>query len=191
MLAAAAEAVAEKGIAHTTVGDVITRAGVSRETFYEQFSDKEDCFLAAMDAGVQGLLEILAAAIARPARDAVDRFGNVLDAYFDALVAEPVFSKAYLVESYGAGARAVQRRAELQQRFAEAVAGIFGVGSDAPDSFDRFACEALVAAVSSLVTARVAAGRIAELPELRTPLLELVRRQGIGASSKRTRGARA
>ena len=51
MLAAIAEAVAEKGYAATTVADVVGRAGVSRKTFYEHFADKEECFLAAWDAG--------------------------------------------------------------------------------------------------------------------------------------------
>src|SRR5579875_630056 len=61
MLAGVAEAVAEKGYNRVSVADVISRAGVSRETFYEQFTDKEDCFLRALDAGVAGLLEVLSA----------------------------------------------------------------------------------------------------------------------------------
>ena len=56
MLEAMANATAEKGYVHTTVADVIKRAGVSRETFYEHFSDKEDCFIAAYDAGVEAVL---------------------------------------------------------------------------------------------------------------------------------------
>jgi AcrR family transcriptional regulator len=39
-------AVAAKGYAATTVADVLVRARVSRSAFYEQFRDKEDCFLA-------------------------------------------------------------------------------------------------------------------------------------------------
>ncbi|MGB8875435.1 MAG: helix-turn-helix domain-containing protein, partial [Solirubrobacteraceae bacterium] len=56
MLDAMVEAVADKGYARVTVADVIERAGVSRKTFYEQFANKEECFLAAYDAGVDGLL---------------------------------------------------------------------------------------------------------------------------------------
>src|SRR6195256_1200113 len=64
MLAAMAEAVAEKGYVGTAVADVIERAGVSRETFYEHFSSKEDCFLAAYDTGVEALHEVMGAALA-------------------------------------------------------------------------------------------------------------------------------
>ena len=35
--------------AHTTVAHVIGLTGVSRRAFYEQFSNKEECFLATYD----------------------------------------------------------------------------------------------------------------------------------------------
>ena len=42
-------AASELGYRETNVQDVIERAGVSRPTFYEHFTNKEDCFLAAFD----------------------------------------------------------------------------------------------------------------------------------------------
>ena len=39
--------VAERGYAATSIAEVIKRAHASRSTFYEQFADKEDCYLAA------------------------------------------------------------------------------------------------------------------------------------------------
>jgi len=58
--------------------------------------------------------------------------------------------------------------------FVDVIAGVLEISSD--DASDRFACEALVAAVSSLVTARIGTGRADELPALRAPLMELARR---------------
>jgi AcrR family transcriptional regulator len=174
ILAAVAESVAEHGFARVTVADVIARAGVSRETFYEQFSDKEEAFLAALDAGADGLLAILGAAIALPASDPLERLDRMLKAYLTTLAAEPSFAKAYLIDAYGAGAEATARRIDLQQRFVEVIARVLEVDMD--DASDRFACEALVAAVSSLVTARIGTGRARQLPELREPLIELARR---------------
>src|SRR6516164_3645667 len=52
ILSAVAEAVAELGYAEMSVEAVITRAGVSRRTFYEHFKNKEDAFLAAYDTAV-------------------------------------------------------------------------------------------------------------------------------------------
>ena len=51
-----AEAMMEKGYVDTTVADVIKRAGVSRETFYQQFSSKADCFMTAFDAAADLLI---------------------------------------------------------------------------------------------------------------------------------------
>lgn len=48
MLAAALEAVEEVGYGRMTVAQVISRAKVSRKTFYDVFADREDCFLAAL-----------------------------------------------------------------------------------------------------------------------------------------------
>src|ERR1022692_3547086 len=47
-----AESVYQRGYAATSVADVIALAGVSRRAFYEQFSNKEACFLATYDAFV-------------------------------------------------------------------------------------------------------------------------------------------
>ncbi|HET6447989.1 MAG TPA: TetR/AcrR family transcriptional regulator, partial [Conexibacter sp.] len=52
LLQGMAQTVARRGYAATPVAEVLKAAGVSRRTFYEQFADKEDCFLAAYDAFV-------------------------------------------------------------------------------------------------------------------------------------------
>src|SRR5438105_1831196 len=56
LIDAMAQVVAERGYPATTVADVVERAGVSRRTFYEQFADKEACFLAAYDVGLTAVL---------------------------------------------------------------------------------------------------------------------------------------
>jgi TetR/AcrR family transcriptional regulator len=174
MLQAIAEAVADKGYARVTVADVISRAGVSRETFYEQFEGKEDAFLAALDAGAEGLVWILNSALEQPAEDPLERLDHVLEAYLAALAAAPEFGKTFMIDAYGAGEAATARRIELQRRFVELVARVLELSPDNPD--DAFACEALVAAVSALATSRIGTGRAAELPELREPLIALARR---------------
>src|ERR1700676_4290834 len=100
-LAAIAEAVAEHGFARATVADVIRRAGVSRETFYEQFADKEDCFLAALDAGANLLLAILAAGVPEPAGeppDPLQQLDRMLQAYLVALAESVAFARAFLID---------------------------------------------------------------------------------------------
>ena len=52
-----AQTVGTKGYAGASPVDVCATAGVSTKAFYEQFSDKEDCFLATFDRGVELLTE--------------------------------------------------------------------------------------------------------------------------------------
>lgn len=57
LVAAMAEECAERGYAGASVAEVAKRAGVSSLTFYKQFSDKQDCLLAAHRQLLGRLLE--------------------------------------------------------------------------------------------------------------------------------------
>src|SRR6266568_1139748 len=79
---------AEKGYVETSVADVLRRARVSRETFYQQFSSKQDCFVAAFETAASVILaRTQRAAIERGT--AGERFESALGAYLDALASEP------------------------------------------------------------------------------------------------------
>lgn len=171
MLLAMAEAMAVNGYVGTSVADVIRRAGVSRETFYQQFSSKEECFMAAFDAAG----DILLAALDERSEGQgapLDRFARAMDAYLEALVAEPAFARLFLVEVHAAGAAALQQRRDLQLRFAERMAQLLGLTSEQ----DLFACRLLVAGVATLVTVPLVTGDTDAILELRGSLLDHVRR---------------
>src|SRR6478672_6443881 len=91
MLDAVVAAVAEKGYAEMTVADVVARAGVSRRTFYEQFDDRLDCFLAAYVANVEALIAEIAAAQSDAAPGERLRVG--LRVYLERLAAKPLFAR--------------------------------------------------------------------------------------------------
>ncbi|HEV7192524.1 MAG TPA: TetR/AcrR family transcriptional regulator [Jatrophihabitantaceae bacterium] len=170
ILLAMAEAVAAKGYPAVSVGDVIAAAGVSRATFYEQFADKQECFLAAFDAASERVMFA-----ARPAASgAADKggFDGLIAAYLDALVDAPGFARVFLVDISALGPEGIARRAAGQQRFARSVANLFGARTAA----DRFAAEALVAAIAGMVTTRVAAGDLDGVKALRGPIVELAGR---------------
>ncbi len=57
MLAGIVSATSRVGYAKANVASVIGEAGVSRPTFYEHFSDREECFLAAAEDVSRQLLE--------------------------------------------------------------------------------------------------------------------------------------
>jgi len=113
------EAVAAKGYAALTVADVSAAARVSRRTFYEHFSDKEDCFMAAIDAGTTEVLAEMAAAGAEAASDLHAAVRASVEAYLNAFVARPDFARAFNVEILASGPRGLEFRADVHRRFAE------------------------------------------------------------------------
>lgn len=171
MLAAMADVMSRKGYVGTTVADVIKGAGVSRETFYQQFSSKLDCFTAAFDAAALILSEQVQAD-PRPDLDPVDRFDAMFARYLESLAAEAGYARLFLVEVYAAGPEAMRRRAELQSRIVDTVAEVLQIRDDA----GRFACEMLVASISSMVTGPIVEGDLDALRALRAPVVEVVRR---------------
>ncbi|WP_433563954.1 TetR/AcrR family transcriptional regulator [Nocardia sp. CA-151230] len=176
ILLALAEAMAENGYVGTPVAAVIKRAGVSRETFYEQFRSKEDCFEAAYERAAELMLTGMLAATGTEfdGETRTERIERLLGAYLDALAGQPAYARLFLVEVYAVGPEAIARRSQLQETFVAMVADVL----DADTEEQRFACQTLVAALSAMVTARIAVGDLDGLRELREPLLDLVRRSG-------------
>ena len=170
-----AEAVASRGYASATVADVVERAGVSRKTFYEHFSDKEECFLAAYDAGV----EVVLAAI-RDARGADETWPGRLRArvraYLETLAAEPAFTRTFMIEVFAAGEAALERRARVLDRFAGLLRELHEQARrDVPElpEVPDLVFAASVGAVNELVTACVAEGRTADVTALEDTVVYL------------------
>jgi len=179
LLRAMAEAAAEKGYANTVVADVIARAGVSRRTFYELFRDKQDCFLAAYAETVDLLSSQVIAAATESPPDATtsDVLDRILSAYLGMLAAEPLLAKTYLVEVYAAGAEAIAKRRAFLDRFTELILALHAElarRGEPVGALDPFTAEALVAAISMMVTTRVAAGEAESLSQLHDPLRQFL-----------------
>ncbi|NBE56452.1 TetR family transcriptional regulator [Streptomyces sp. YC537] len=177
MLKAMAEAMQEKGYIGTPVAEIIRRAGVSRETFYQQFRSKQDCFIQALDSAA----DVLAALMEVPERsrrsgagagEPAVAFRALLHIYLRTLAERPALARLFLVEIYAVGPEAIGRRNAIQARFRDAIADIF----DAHSEERLFACEALVAAIAQLVDARLVAEDLDGLRALEEPLVGLAGR---------------
>lgn len=190
LCAAMAEVMAEKGYVATSVADVLQRSGVSRQSFYQVFDSKLDCFMAAFDVArdllVQHLLEMIGAAedgrpAAGGAADAadgagtaggpMDRFEQGFTAYLEALAIELPYTRLFLIEVYAAGPEAIRRRADLQNMITDVLADMLG----ARDEAARFTCRMIVAATSTLVTNAVADNDLEALRAVGPPLVRNVR----------------
>ena len=173
MLVGLAEAMAEKGYVGTSVGDIIKRAGVSRETFYQQFSSKQECFVAAFTVAGDLLISLMESIVDRPGSTR-ERLDAALGAYLDGIIEHGTFARLFLVEVYAAGPEVMERRVEFQHRVASGLAALVG-----PDGDDRvlLACDVLVAGLGSIVTWPLVTGDHDRLRALREPLVDVVLRQ--------------
>ncbi|MGI8680192.1 MAG: TetR/AcrR family transcriptional regulator [Jatrophihabitans sp.] len=171
MLLAMAEAMAEKGYVSTSVADVISRAGVSRQTFYAQFSSKQDCFVNVLDTAATVILTTLDDAMA-DSGPPVERIGPLLAAYLETIANNSAIARVCMLEVYAAGPDALRRRAAVLERFTDLIASVLLAES----ARERFACEAFVAAVSNMVTARLAVGDLGGVVALRGPFEDLAGR---------------
>jgi AcrR family transcriptional regulator len=168
-------AVGEQGYARTTVADVLKRAHVSRETFYEHFADKQECFMSAYEHAADRILGVVNEALSARDEPVMGRLERALRAYLRELAADAAAARTFLLEVYAAGPAAAALRYRVQRRFTEVVDGLLAEDERfraLPDP--EFACRMLIGGIASLVTGRVALGEHATLPSLCTPILKHV-----------------
>ncbi len=171
MLAAMAESVTARGYGGASVADVVERAGVSRSTFYEHFANREECFLAAYDAGVELVQTAIEAAALPLGGDPLAALDAAVGAYLEMLRDNPAFAQTFLVEVLAAGPRAQERRAAVHDRFAALLVRVHGGGGPQRPPSTYRAC---VGAVHELVSDHLRDHGAATLPDLRAAIIDVV-----------------
>lgn len=112
MVAAMVDVAAERGLAEATVAHIVASSGVSRRTFYEMFSDREDCFLAALDEAIGRASEYLSE-VYDPAAKWRERVHAGLVALLEFIEDEPGMGRLCVVETLGGGPKVLERRRQL------------------------------------------------------------------------------
>jgi AcrR family transcriptional regulator len=167
ILNAVGQAVAAKGYLATSVQDVIEIAAVSRRTFYEHFTCKEDAFLTAYDVATAQLVQRVASALSQG--DDLVRCSELgLEALLAFIVESPEFARMCLVEVLAAGPEAMGRRDSALQTMASL---LHEYASEPSFTAPPLAAEAVVGAVYDIIYKRIAHDRLAELPGLLPDLL--------------------
>ncbi|HTX45441.1 MAG TPA: helix-turn-helix domain-containing protein [Solirubrobacteraceae bacterium] len=181
LLFAIAQVVAEKGYAAATVADIVDRASVSRTTFYEQFPDKEACFIAAFDFAVEYVLgqmrqawEELGEGDNDGERDWRERVRSDLTTYLRVLASEPAFARALHVEALAAGPAALERRAVMLSLFADRTRRVHELARAAEPSLPELQQAAFAVhtgGVDELIREWIRTRGAGSLPELAEPAL--------------------
>lgn len=172
LLSAAADAVSEVGYARMTVAEVIARARVSRKTFYDVFSDREDCFMAAFEQAVGRGRAVAGEAYARE-RCWQDGIRSALAALLAAMDDEPGLTKLCVVDALGAGERVLARRAEVLDEAAAVVDRGRGAG-DAAGRPPDLTAQGVVGAVMGVLHSRLLEGGGGPLSDLLPPLMSII-----------------
>jgi len=146
------EVVGGQGYEQATVQDAIARVGLYRQAFYDNFQDKEDCYLEALEAG-SAWIEL---AMRRAIGDDLgwrDQLRGALTGLLGFLDDEPEIGRALLVEVHAAGPRAVAKRTEAMERAARAVDL---AREESQDDAPAISAEAVVAGVLAVLHSRLA-----------------------------------
>ncbi|QWF85207.1 hypothetical protein HUW46_08661 [Amycolatopsis sp. CA-230715] len=112
---------AEKGYAAVTIGDIVERAGVSKQAFYHQFATKQDCFVDAFGTAAKVALGSITRPLSElPYTDWRTGVAATMDEYLGAMASAPKVTWTMQIECLAAGPevaalyhRAIGRIAEL------------------------------------------------------------------------------
>jgi AcrR family transcriptional regulator len=164
--------VAECGYEAMSVADIVKAAAVSRNAFYKNFADKQECFAAAHEAGHERLFEILAGPC-EVAATIDKRVEAALSSGLDAMAADPDVARLLFVEAPSAGEEIALAYHEWLRRY-----GVL-LRSAAPDlppqAIPAPEVEGvIVGGIASRVASEILHGRAAKLRELVAPLVEYV-----------------
>jgi AcrR family transcriptional regulator len=182
LIAGLAEAIAENGYSGTTIAHITRHAAVSRRTFYEHFSSKDECFVAAYDTVMEELRGRVSAAF-EGAEDWPHAVKAGIGAMLEFLAAEPNLARLCMVEALVAGPVVVERYDAAIQSFVP----YFQSGREGrpPEVLARLSPtteEALVGGMVSLISRRIIAGKAEELEELLPDLVEFTLTPYVGSA---------
>jgi AcrR family transcriptional regulator len=110
------EAIEASGYRETRVADVISRAGVSRKTFYEHFDNKQDCLLSTFDA-IAAQLAQRVEQVFRETDGWPDRIEAAIGALFASAIENPGALRISLLEIATVGPPGIKRRERAMTRY--------------------------------------------------------------------------
>ena len=189
IIAALAAETVEKGYRAVTVADIVRRAGIARNTFYENFSSKEDCFLSASDYAVDEALRRVVDAASK-VDSWPDRVGAGLAAFLHYVTSEPELARTCIVEALSAGPAAVDRYERSIQSFVPLFRmgrKVSPKGDELPDTLE----ETIVGGVFWILYQRIVMGQAEQIEELLPELVEFSLTPYLGAEAAKRAAAGA
>lgn len=172
LIAAVAGVVATRGYEAMSVADIVKAAAVSRNAFYENFSDKRDCFAAAHEAGHEWLLESLTLHC-EAGGTIEERVKASLAAGLEALATESDTACLLFVEAPSAGEEIALRYHAWLRRYGSLLRA--AAPDLPPQAVPAPEVEGVIAGgIASRIASEALHGRIKELSDLTVSMAEFV-----------------
>lgn len=159
--------VGEVGYVETNVREVVSRAGVSRKTFYELYATKDDCLFAIYDAAAAGLRGLVQHAL-QSGVTPQERLDAITDGALAWVDAEPALARLCLVEVPASGVAGQRRLTATLSWLSSVMADVLG-DLDVPDVLP----ELLVGGVHQMIVHRLVNGGADQVPALSGDLSEI------------------
>ena len=183
IVSALAEEISAKGYREVTVADIVKRAAIARNTFYENFGSKEECFLATQRFAMSNALDRV-----------VDAAGDIdswplrveagLRAFLGYVAEEPALARTCMVEALSAGPASVEHYEESLQSFVSLFKlgrDVSPRGEDLPETLE----EAIIGGVFWIIYQRLVSGEIDSIEGLLPELIEFALTPYLGAGAAR------
>ncbi|HEX5711930.1 MAG TPA: TetR/AcrR family transcriptional regulator [Solirubrobacterales bacterium] len=172
LIEAVPRVVAERGYEEMSVADIVKAAAVSRNAFYDNFADKQECFAAAHEACHERLLEVLERPCERGS-SVEERVETALGAALDLLAAEPEIGRLLFVEAPGASAEVALRYHDWLRRYGTLLR------SAVPQAAEKSSLaveidQVIVGGIASRVASELLQGRASQLRILTPHLVDYV-----------------
>jgi AcrR family transcriptional regulator len=181
IIAALATETAAQGYRAVTVADIVRRAGIARNTFYENFSSKEDCFLATQAyAADEALGRVVAAACKVETWEG--RVDAGLQAFLAYVASEPALAHTCIVEALSAGPASLARYEESLEYFIE----LLRIGREASprgDELPETLEETIIGGLFWVIYQRIIHGEAETVEALRPQLVEFALTPYIGGEA--------
>jgi AcrR family transcriptional regulator len=116
---ALAELSSEQGYEATKISDIVRRAAVARKTLYDNFTGKEEVFLAAFDAAVEEAVRRVEEACGATEGGWEERAEAGLAAFLGYVAEDPALARMCLIEALSATPATTKRYEDALQGFVE------------------------------------------------------------------------
>jgi AcrR family transcriptional regulator len=178
---ALAELTADQGYEATKISDIVRHAAVARKTLYDNFSGKEEVFLAAFDAAVEEAVRRIEESCAAAGEGWEEQVEAGLAAFLGYVAEDPALARMCLIEALSATAATTRRYEEALQGFVEMAQRSLPRDDRLPDTI----AETLVGGVVWIVYRQLRRHESEQAEDLLPELMEFITAPYLGVAAAR------